>query len=160
MPARIVRMKRLDPSRTDEPIQDDFDALMTLACHGDRRALGVIAIALTPAVLAEARAALGGLACHAPGVVADALTTIAEGGADFDATKVRAMAWLKQLVRKLARAHRAWFLASDGVSPERTAPTRRARARHAARSARRAAGRTSLAVPIPTCLDPHRGRRS
>jgi hypothetical protein len=61
------------------------------------------------------------------------------------------MAWLKQLVRKLAHAHRAWFLASSGVSPERTAPTRRARARHQTRSFAPACRSSLAATTVPSC---------
>ncbi len=141
MPARIVRMHRLAPMRTDEQLQDEFDDLMILACNGDRRALGAIAIAFTPALLEEARAELGGLEEHAAEVVAEGLTTISEGAGDFDPTQERAAVWLTRFVREIARTHRARLTAPPSPTPDRAAPARRARARHALRSPRRRGGR-------------------
>jgi len=103
MPARIVRMHGLAPTRTDEQLQDEFDALMTLACNGDRRALGTIAIALVPILLEEAHAELGSFGGHAAGVVAEALTRISEGAGEFDLTQERATVWMKRFIRKIAR---------------------------------------------------------
>jgi hypothetical protein len=141
MPARIVRMHRLAPLRTDEQLQDEFDDLMILACNGDRRALGAIAIALTPTLLEEARAELGCLEKHAADVLAEALTTISEGAGGFDPTRERATVWMKRFVREIAREHRARLTASRSSGPDRAAPARRARARHALRSPRRRGGR-------------------
>lgn len=96
-------MHRLAPLRTDEQLEDEFDDLMILACNGDRRALGAIAIAFTSTLLEEARAELGGLEKHAAEVVAEALTTISEGAGGFDPTRERATRWMKRLVRNIAR---------------------------------------------------------
>jgi hypothetical protein len=134
-------MHGLAPIRTDEQLQDEFDALMTLACHGERRALGAIAIALTPTLFEEARAELGSLESHAARVVAEALTTISEGAGDFDPTKERAIVWIKRYLRKIARTHLEWLLALRSPSLEGAAPGRRARARHAERRPRRRVGR-------------------
>jgi hypothetical protein len=115
MSARIVRMHHLAAIRTDEQLEDEFDDLMVLACNRDRRALGAIAIALTPTLLDEARAELEGLERHAAEAVAEALTTISEGAGGFDPTQERATVWMKRFVRAIAREHRARFTAHPSI---------------------------------------------
>ncbi len=141
MPARIVRMHRLAPMRTDEQLQDEFDELMILACNGDCRALGANANALTSTLLEEARAQLGDLGKHAAEVVAEALTTISEGAGGFDPTRERATVWMARFVRELASTHLARLTAPRSPSMDRAAPSRHARVRHALRSPRRRGGR-------------------
>ena len=106
MPARVFRID-LPARRTDRQIQDEFDDLMTRACHGDRFAVAAIAIAFSVSLIEEARVELGRFEQDADDVVRDFFLDVLEGCARFDPGPERASVWMMRIVRELARQHRA-----------------------------------------------------
>ena len=64
---------------TLDTLEDDLDDLLRRASDGDRRALGAIAIALGPALLREARDALGQLGARGDDVFCDFFNGVAAG---------------------------------------------------------------------------------
>jgi hypothetical protein len=91
--------------RSDSRIQDEFDELFELACAGDRRALGAIAIACNRMLLAEARAELGASHPRAGDVVHEFLAAMTEGRVRFvrGRGQGRAIAFIRRVVRAMAR---------------------------------------------------------
>jgi hypothetical protein len=93
---------------TDEELIEQLDELVAAAAAGDARAVGAIAIALGPMLLAEARAELGELFAHEDGVVLhwfhEALL-----GRELVFPRIRgaAVPWMKRMVRTMARARLA-----------------------------------------------------
>jgi DNA-directed RNA polymerase specialized sigma24 family protein len=92
---------------TDAQRQEDFDDLVMRASHGDRRALGAIAIACSPALLAEARAVMGPFAHDGEDVLQDFFLALLEGRSRFTPAHGRAVAWMCGIVRAIAQRHRA-----------------------------------------------------
>jgi hypothetical protein len=84
-----------------------FDDMVFQASRGDRRAIGALAIAFTPSLLAEARAILApeGRAHAAGDAVQDFLLSLAEGENVFLPCEGRAVAWMKGVVRAIARTY-------------------------------------------------------
>jgi DNA-directed RNA polymerase specialized sigma24 family protein len=107
------------PPQSDEELDDDFDELMRLATHGDRRALGAIAIAFSPLLLDEAREVLGeDFAQEAGDVLQDFFLMLLEGKSRFVPAHGRAHEWMCGIIRSMARRHRvacemAWGLGDD-----------------------------------------------
>jgi DNA-directed RNA polymerase specialized sigma24 family protein len=93
--------------QTDAQLQADFDDLAMGASHGDKRALGAIAIALSPTLLEEARAVMGDFEQEAGDVLQDFFLTLAEGRSRFTPAHERAIAWMCGIIRAMARKHRA-----------------------------------------------------
>jgi hypothetical protein len=71
--------------RTDAPLQDNLEALARRASHGDRRAIGAIAIALGPWLLLEARALLGDFEQEAGDVLQDFFLCLVQRRSRFHA---------------------------------------------------------------------------
>jgi DNA-directed RNA polymerase specialized sigma24 family protein len=94
--------------RTDAQHQDDFDELVRRATHGDRRALGAVAIAFSPPLLEEAREVLGeDFAQEAGDVLQDFFLMLLERRSRFVPAQGRAVPWMCGIVRAMARRHRA-----------------------------------------------------
>ena len=104
--ARVICIAPTPPRRTDAQIQDEFDDLVKRACDGDRRALGAIAIAVSPQLLREARAELRGFRQGAGDVLQDFFLAVLEGMLSFEPGKERAIVWMTRVVREIARRHR------------------------------------------------------
>jgi DNA-directed RNA polymerase specialized sigma24 family protein len=115
----------LDPSfsfthpETDAQTQIDFDDLVQRATRGDRRALGAIAIALTPRLLEEAGEVLGeDFEQEAGDVLQDFFLMLLEGRSRFVPAQGRALEWMCGVIRSIARRHRvacemAWGIGDD-----------------------------------------------
>jgi DNA-directed RNA polymerase specialized sigma24 family protein len=114
-----IRPLSTTQSQSDEQHQDDFDQLVRRATHGDRRALGAIAIALSPSLLEEAREVLGEDLAHEAGdVLQDFFLMILEGESRFVPAYGRAVPWMCGIIRSMARRRRAdwerwWGVAED-----------------------------------------------
>jgi DNA-directed RNA polymerase specialized sigma24 family protein len=84
-------------------LQDDFDALVLRASQGDRRAIGAIAIAFGPTLLKEAKACLRGYEFEADDVLQDFFLSLLERRSLFAPARGRAIPWMSEAVRALAR---------------------------------------------------------
>ena len=93
--------------QTDAQLDADLDDLVMRATHGDSRALGAIAIALSPTLLEEARTVMGDFAQEADDVLADFFVWLVEGESRFTPGHGRARAWMCGVIRATARKHRA-----------------------------------------------------
>jgi hypothetical protein len=94
-------------SQTDAQLEDDFDDLARRATHGDGRALGAIAIAMSPMFLEEARDALGEhFAREAGDVLQDFFLMLLEGRLRFMPAYGRAIEWMCGIIREMARMRR------------------------------------------------------
>jgi hypothetical protein len=80
--------------QTDAQRLDDFDALVALATQGDRRAIGAIAIAMSPMLLDEARGLLGDFEHEAGDVLQDFFVWMLEGKTRFTPARGRALPWM------------------------------------------------------------------
>jgi DNA-directed RNA polymerase specialized sigma24 family protein len=94
-------------TNTDAQRQADFNDLVWRATHGDRRALGAIAIAISPTLLEEARQVLGEFAQEAGDVLQDFFVALLEGQSRFVPAHGRALEWMCGVIRAMARQHRA-----------------------------------------------------
>jgi DNA-directed RNA polymerase specialized sigma24 family protein len=94
-------------AQTDAQVQADFDDLAMRATHGDKRALGAIAIVFGPTLLEEARAVMGDFEQEAPDVLQDFFLALLEGRSRFTPAQGRAIAWMCGIIRAMARKHRA-----------------------------------------------------
>jgi DNA-directed RNA polymerase specialized sigma24 family protein len=103
---KISSSSRIHPN-TDAQRQADFDDLVWRATHGDRRALGAIAIVISPALLEEARQVLGEFAQEAGDVLQDFFVVMLEGRSRFVPAHGRALAWMCGIIRAMAWQHRA-----------------------------------------------------
>jgi DNA-directed RNA polymerase specialized sigma24 family protein len=93
---------------TDEQLIDDFDGLVVKASHGDPRAVGAIAIAFGPRLLAEAKAVLGrSFDSEASDVLQDFFLSLVEGRTRFVPQRGRALPWMFGIVRAAALKARA-----------------------------------------------------
>jgi hypothetical protein len=91
----------------EEIILERFDELVAAAAAGDGRAVGAIAIALGPNLVAEARDALGrDYEQDAADVVQDVFVKLLEGTQVFPRIHGAGVAWLMRLVRMVAKAYR------------------------------------------------------
>lgn len=104
---------------TDEQLQDEFDALVANACRGDHRAAAAIEIAFRESLVRAARAEMGEFAQDAEDVVQDFFVFLLEGESPFLPQQGRAIAWLHEIVRTLARKYRRdrareWGLDEEG----------------------------------------------
>jgi len=89
---------------SDDALLDDLDELVAEAALGDGRAVGAIAIAFGPTLLAEAREELG--TAHAQedaDVLQDLFVRLMEGKLVFPDIRHAALPWLKRTTRVLAR---------------------------------------------------------
>jgi hypothetical protein len=95
--------------RSDAQIQNELDELVEVACAGDRRALGAIAIAMSRLLLREARAELGDFQHDAADVLQDFFTGVAERRIFYvrNRGQGRALGWMRRVIREMARRHRA-----------------------------------------------------
>jgi len=94
-------------SKTDAELQDEFDDLVQRATHGDRRALGALAMAISPILLKEARGLLGNFKDEAGDVLQDFFVWMVESQTRFTPARGRALAWMCGIIRAMARKHRA-----------------------------------------------------
>jgi DNA-directed RNA polymerase specialized sigma24 family protein len=85
---------------------EDVDALMELATGDDREALGKIARRFRSKLLREARDCLRGDRDQADDVVQDFFLSILEGDRVFVRGKTPATAWMRAIVRAMARDRR------------------------------------------------------
>jgi DNA-directed RNA polymerase specialized sigma24 family protein len=97
---------------------DDFDDLVALATQGDRRAIGAIAIAMSPTLLEEARGLMGEFEDEAGDVLQDFFVWMLEGRTRFTPARGRALPWMCGIIRAMARRRRAqcekrWGIAGD-----------------------------------------------
>jgi DNA-directed RNA polymerase specialized sigma24 family protein len=90
----------------DTQLQDDFDDLVRRASDGDRRAVGAIAIALGPSLLAEARTALKELDEDAADVLQDFFLFLLERRSPFNRASGPALHWMHRMVRTIAQQRR------------------------------------------------------
>ncbi len=89
---------------TDEELLEQLDELVAAAVGGDRRAIGAIAIAHGPALLKEARRALGKGRKHQAGYVLQRFfLAMTEGTMAFAGKPGTGLAWMKSRVRAGAR---------------------------------------------------------
>jgi DNA-directed RNA polymerase specialized sigma24 family protein len=103
----IHRQLSVVKPQTDAQHQDEFDELVRRATHGDRRALGAIAIAVSPTLLEEARDVLGeDFAQEAGDVLQDFFLMLLEGRSRFVPAYGRGLAWMCGIIRSMARRHR------------------------------------------------------
>ena len=78
------------------------------AAKGDRFAIGCIAIALSPTLLAEAREVLGELFAQDGGdVLQDFVTALCEGTLTFPPIRGAGLPWMMKMVREKAWEHLA-----------------------------------------------------
>ncbi len=92
----------------NERIIDDLDALVVAAAHGDRRALGAIAVAFGPRLIGEAKAILGRFfEEEATDLVQDFFVSLLEGRSRFAPQRKRALPWMFGIVRAAATKARA-----------------------------------------------------
>jgi DNA-directed RNA polymerase specialized sigma24 family protein len=104
--ARNRQLSVVQP-QTDAQHQDEFDDLVQRATRGDRRALGAIAIALSPTLLQEAREVLGeDFAQEAGDVLQDFFLMLLEGRSRFVPAHGRGLAWMCGIIRSMARRYR------------------------------------------------------
>jgi len=92
---------------TTSATKDDFDELVFHASQGDRRAIGALAIAFYPALLAEARAVLApkGRRHCAEDAVQDFFLSLCEARNRFLPGQGRAIPWMKGIVRAIAQTY-------------------------------------------------------
>jgi DNA-directed RNA polymerase specialized sigma24 family protein len=103
---KVPSSSRIHPN-TGAQLQADFNDLVWRATHGDRRALGAVAIAISPLLHDEAREVLGEFAQEAGDVLQDFFLALLEGRSRFIPAHGRALAWMCGIIRAMARAHRA-----------------------------------------------------
>jgi hypothetical protein len=102
----VTRLRPIQTA-TDAQLLDDLDALVADAALGRTSAVGVIAIAFAPLLLAEIRAALGRhLADDAGHVLHRFHGALLAGGLAFPRIRGAAIPWMKRTVRAMARQHR------------------------------------------------------
>jgi hypothetical protein len=95
-------------STAEERRLDELDELVANAAKGDRFAIGCIAIALSPRLLAEARDALGELFAQDDGdVLQDFFTALCEGALSFPRIRGAGLPWLMKVIREKAWEHLA-----------------------------------------------------
>jgi DNA-directed RNA polymerase specialized sigma24 family protein len=98
----------------DTQLRDDFDQLVRRACAGDRHAVGAIAIALGPTLLADLRAWMGPWAQDADDVLHDFFVVLLEGTSRFPPARGRGLSWIRGVLRAMARRYcadrrRDWY---------------------------------------------------
>jgi hypothetical protein len=84
--------------------QTAFDDLVLRASQGDRRAIGAVAVAFGPRLLEEAKACLGDYEHEAEDVLQDFFLALLERRSRFAPAQGRAIPWMCEAVRALARA--------------------------------------------------------
>ena len=100
-----------------DPLLDPFDELVAHAADGDRRAVGAIAIAFGPDLLAAAEDVLG--PCHradAVDVLQRLFLDLCEKSLHFPRIRGGGLPWLRRTVRGLARMHLRETAAPDDVA--------------------------------------------
>ncbi len=85
----------------------DVDDLVMRASHGDRRAVLTITRLVGPMLRAEARRELGPYADEASDVVQDFLVFLIEGEWPYVPHRDGGDAWMRRIVRTIARTRRA-----------------------------------------------------
>jgi hypothetical protein len=100
----------------------EFDDLVRLACDGDRRALGAIAIALSGPLLREAQVALGDRAREAGDLLCDFFNGIAEGRVRFARDDGHAVAWMRRVIREMAARRRGQHTSAPASSGPEVSP--------------------------------------
>jgi hypothetical protein len=99
---------------TDDELLDDLDRLVASAASGDGRAVGAIAIAFGPLLLAEARDELGPPHAQADvEVLQELCVKLLRGKLLVSGTRHDALPWLKRMMHMLA-ADRRGALAEAG----------------------------------------------
>jgi DNA-directed RNA polymerase specialized sigma24 family protein len=106
MKTTTIRKTLTHDSGPDTQQQDDFDDLVRRAAHGDRRAIGAIAIAFGPSLLDEARHVLGPHEHEAEDVLQDFFLTLLEGGSRFVPAHGSAIRWMGDIIRTIALRRR------------------------------------------------------
>jgi len=97
---------RILPAVTEEERIDGLDELVGNAAPGDRYAIGCIAIAVSPSLLAEARDELGELFAQDAGeVLQELFLALCEARLTFPAIRGAGQVWLHRMMRQLAREH-------------------------------------------------------
>jgi DNA-directed RNA polymerase specialized sigma24 family protein len=95
------------PERTEEDLLDELDSLVDQASRGDTRAVGVIAIAFGPRLLAEVHDVLGEDGSQdAADVLQDFFIALCRQALCFPAIRGAALPWMKSRVRARAANHR------------------------------------------------------
>jgi hypothetical protein len=113
-------MNPINPDTTK--LEDDFDDLVRRACDGDRRALGAICIAMSGALLAEVRAALGDRAPEAGDLLCDFFNGVAEGRVRFAREDGHAVAWMRRVLGEMAACRRAEHARARASSATEVSP--------------------------------------
>jgi DNA-directed RNA polymerase specialized sigma24 family protein len=86
-----------------QSLDEEFTNLLIKAAHGDRRAIGAIAIAHGPGLLTEARKALGPeRASEDEDVLQDLLVSMTHGTLEFVPDRDEPLEWLRARIRLLA----------------------------------------------------------
>jgi hypothetical protein len=93
-------------AKTEEQRRADFNDLVRRAAEGDRRAIGAIAIAVSPTLLEEARACLGEFEQDAGEVLQDFFLGLIERRLLFVPAHGRAMSWMCGIVQAIAQQRR------------------------------------------------------
>ena len=89
-----------------------------LASRGDRRAIGAIAVAIGPTLLAAARTGLGGFKQEADDVLQDFYVSLLERRWRFTPGHGHAMQWMCGVVTGIALLRRRELERSWGINPE------------------------------------------
>jgi len=114
--ARCARKERLElkpgeQERLSMPIArivlegglDAMEAIVQSACRGDRIAIGAVAAVFGPMLHDEARGVLGGDARQADLALDAFFASLCQGRTSFPPAPGRAVAWMKGIVRAIAR---------------------------------------------------------
>ncbi len=97
---------RILPTFTEDERIDGLDELVSNAARGDRRAIGCIAIVLSPRLMAEARDELGEHYADDDGdVLQEFFLALCEARLTFPAIRGAGETWLSRMVRQVAREH-------------------------------------------------------
>jgi hypothetical protein len=92
--------------QTEEQRRADFDDLVRRAVEGDRRAVGAIAIAISPTLIEQARACLGEFDQDVGEVLQDFFLCLIERRLLFTPAHGRAMPWMCGVVQAIAQQRR------------------------------------------------------
>ncbi len=115
---RIANEELNDTSTHGQDLEAEFDHLVMLASRGDRRAIGAIAVAIGPTLLAAARTGLGGFGQEAEDVLQDFFISLLEGRWRFTPGHGRAMQWMCGVVTGIAHLRRCELERSWGTDRE------------------------------------------
>lgn len=105
------------PDPSDQDLLDELDSLVDKASQGDTRAVGAIAIAFGPLLLAEAYDVLSEDWSHlASDVLQGFFLALCDGSLTFPHVRGAALPWMTRQVRSRAHEHRRLCVPPDEVA--------------------------------------------